>query len=945
MDQKTIYSKTGKGVLEIKNKSGKLSKDLTRVLTLIDGKCSVADLMSKAKMSEAEIGRSIKQLEDAGYVKEFASLSGGPVSGSARADTSYVDDLDFTSSLAPGKRIYQSGQTEMRAREEADRKKAEEEARTKREEEERKKKDAAERAAREEAARLAKVEAERKAKEAAALRAREEAERKARLQAEEMAKTTRDLSKVLEVERRALDETDRKKREEAERKEAEDAERRRKEEDERRRTQEEERRRREAEDSRKREEDERRRKEDEARRKQEEERKRKDEEERKRKEEEERRKREEEERRRKEEEERRKQEEERKRKEEEERRRREEEERRRREDEERRRREEEDRRRREEDERRRREDEERRRAEDERLRREEEERRRHATETAAPPDLPKIDLPPARDPASDFMAEFERQQEALKKQAEEEARRGFEAEQARLAVERAQREEDARLEAERRTAEEAEIRARMQREEEDRRARERKREEEYQRKIQAEEERQKKQLEEKQRAEQAKIESDRRAREEELARKRKATEEADRKRRELASLKRQGRVRSPVDRYKGVAIGLAILVAVSIGVVEIMPMGGYIPAIEKLASDHIKEPVTIQSMKVSALSGFDIALENVAIGATQDVKISKMRLSPQFGSLFGEEKVIRDIEVDSATAAEEVLRRLPAWLDAALADRRVQVGRLSIRGVKLEMREMQLPSLNVVIDLETGGTIARASVATADGKLSVQIVPRGGSADVSISGTNWVPPIGPQIEIADLSAKGVASTGSLDLTELEARLYGGVVKGDGRVSWNGAWRAEGDFEFARVDMAPLVGVFTKEARTSGEAQGAGRYSLQSGKLVSLFNTPRVDMTFFVKRGNLDGVDLVRALQAGRQGTQGGSTKFEELSGSLSIADGRYQYRNLRLAAGILTAGGNVDIAPDQDVAGRVSVELRSQAQQMRQNLNVTGTLRAIVLRP
>jgi hypothetical protein len=29
----------------------------------------------------------------------------------------------------------------------------------------------------------------------------------------------------------------------------------------------------------------------------------------------------------------------------------------------------------------------------------------------------------------------------------------------------------------------------------------------------------------------------------------------------------------------------------------------------------------------------------------------------------------------------------------------------------------------------------------------------------------------------------------------------------------------------------------------------------------------------------------------------------------------------------------------------VAVELRSQAQQMRQSLNITGTLRAVVLRP
>ena len=96
---------------------------------------------------------------------------------------------------------------------------------------------------------------------------------------------------------------------------------------------------------------------------------------------------------------------------------------------------------------------------------------------------------------------------------------------------------------------------------------------------------------------------------------------------------------------------------------------------------------------------------------------------------------------------------------------------------------------------------------------------------------------------------------------------------------------------------------------------------------------------------LDGVDLVRALQAGRQGTQGGSTKFEELTGSLEVAGGRYQYRNLRLAAGILTANGNLDIAPDQDISGRLYVELRSQAQHLRNTLNITGTLRAAVLRP
>jgi hypothetical protein len=170
MDKKTIYSKTGKGVLEIKSKAGKLARDLVRVLTLIDGKSNVAELISKSRLSDADMNRSLSQLSNGGYIKEFSATSSS-ASGTSSA-SSYVDDLDFTSSLGPGKNPYQSAQTEFRQRESADRVRAEQEARKKREEEERLKKEQALRQARDEAARLAKVEAERKAKEAAALVAR-----------------------------------------------------------------------------------------------------------------------------------------------------------------------------------------------------------------------------------------------------------------------------------------------------------------------------------------------------------------------------------------------------------------------------------------------------------------------------------------------------------------------------------------------------------------------------------------------------------------------------------------------------------------------------------------------------------------------------------------------------------------------------------------------------
>src|SRR5712692_2536528 len=53
---------------------------------------------------------SLLQLSTGGYIKEFSNTSGS--APSTPLESSYVDDLDFTSSLAPGKNPYQSAQTE-----------------------------------------------------------------------------------------------------------------------------------------------------------------------------------------------------------------------------------------------------------------------------------------------------------------------------------------------------------------------------------------------------------------------------------------------------------------------------------------------------------------------------------------------------------------------------------------------------------------------------------------------------------------------------------------------------------------------------------------------------------------------------------------------------------------------------------------------------------------
>ena len=107
MNRTTVFSKTGKGLLEIKNKSNRLSKDQFRVLNLVDGKATLDDLVDKSRITEIELRKVLAALADGGFIKEFTnptatgdytSVTIPPVPPS----TSYVDDLDFTQILGPG---------------------------------------------------------------------------------------------------------------------------------------------------------------------------------------------------------------------------------------------------------------------------------------------------------------------------------------------------------------------------------------------------------------------------------------------------------------------------------------------------------------------------------------------------------------------------------------------------------------------------------------------------------------------------------------------------------------------------------------------------------------------------------------------------------------------------------------------------------------------------
>ena len=1058
-----MFSKTGKGLLEIKNKSNRLSKDQFRVLNLVDGKATLDDLVDKSRITEIELRKVLSALSDGGFIKEFTNpaASGDYTSVTippVPPSTSYVDDLDFTQILGPAKSakpgFYQSAQTEQRQREESERKASEAAAAKAREEAEKRAKEEtarraredevarriredAERKAQEEQARREKLEAEmryrldepkrlkeeaerkvrekleaeKRIKEEAERKVREEAERRAKIQAEAAARVEAERKRREEEERKRREEEERKRREEEERKRREEEERRRREEDERKRKEEEDRRRREDEERRRREEEERKRKEEEDRRRKEEERRRKEEDERKRKEEEERRRKEEQEHRRKEEEERkRREEEERKRKEEEERKRKEEDERRRseeaerlrreleerhkreeqellrrlelglpseeeerkqreaeerqRQEEERKRREQEDeRRRREEDARKRREEEERsRRDEEERRRREEERSRRTQDDDSAWSPLPSLDVIEVPEPSisrsldSDLDAlkraeaevekEFMAKEEAIRKALEEQERRFRLEEEARAAVDRAEREAREKADQEGRELAEAAERARREAEQRAREEGIRRQQEEKEKRAKEQEERKKKGEEERKKRERERREQEQRAREEALAKKRAEQETLDRKKSERERLAREAKKRAWGPGRIAPVAGVAIL-ALLIGGIEVAPLSAYAPEMEKLASERIGEPVRIGAVHASMFPGFHLKLDNVTVGQQQDVRVPSVTAYMDIGSVFGSEKLIKSLEIEQLQATQDVLGRLPGWLGGEGAQAgKIKVRKIVLKGAKLEVKGATVPAFNAQIFLAPDGRLTRAMIDTVDGRFDAELLTTGAASEISLHLKNFSLPLGPGIELTEGTAKGVVSGNQIRLSEMELFLYGGQAKGQAAVSWGSPWSLEGDFELKRIDLESAMKAVKIDISSEGLLDAKGRYALQANSLATLFEYPRVEAAFNVQKGSLSGFDFVRALQTPtRDGVQGGKTKFDELSSTLSVAGARYVYSNARLRAGLLAASGACEISPNREINGRAYVELRSSSNLVKNTFRITGTVKAIVLKP
>src|SRR4029079_10794283 len=99
MDRSTVFTKTAKGITQVNQKSASLSKDLMKVLKVIDGKSNLGQIMEKVEMDKGPTEIARNKLVKDGCARIFETRKEEP-DPFAEGE----DDFDFTApnKLAPG---------------------------------------------------------------------------------------------------------------------------------------------------------------------------------------------------------------------------------------------------------------------------------------------------------------------------------------------------------------------------------------------------------------------------------------------------------------------------------------------------------------------------------------------------------------------------------------------------------------------------------------------------------------------------------------------------------------------------------------------------------------------------------------------------------------------------------------------------------------------------
>jgi len=399
--------------------------------------------------------------------------------------------------------------------------------------------------------------------------------------------------------------------------------------------------------------------------------------------------------------------------------------------------------------------------------------------------------------------------------------------------------------------------------------------------------------------------------------------------------------RSP-RRRKGSLLKTAVIVVVllliaGIGALHVVPLRPYAAKLERTMSAWLHDDVSIGAVTFRLFPTPHLNVENISVGKLLDARATTGQIYLDIATLFGEHPSINALELSGVTLSADAVRRIPLWGKPEGKAGAGAITRIDLHGVKLDVKP-SLEPFEALLVFQRDGTLRQANLRGAGGSWTLVTRPSEKGFDFDLNTSNWNLPLGAPFPVSDATLKGTFDTAQILVPEFEAHALEGAVNGTLRVTWASGFRLESELSVARLDAKELMRAFTPDIAVTGKLDGNFNVVSESPSLDTLLAAPHVQGKFKLSEGSVSNVDLVAVMQSDAAGQRAGVTKFAELTGEYAAGDRRASYRQLALQGGVLRGNGALDLATNGAISGHLALEIRSQVAQDRGSFLVSGTV-------
>ncbi len=386
--------------------------------------------------------------------------------------------------------------------------------------------------------------------------------------------------------------------------------------------------------------------------------------------------------------------------------------------------------------------------------------------------------------------------------------------------------------------------------------------------------------------------------------------------------------RKPIKWRKPIAFTLSGLLVVGVILMHTMSFDSQLAQFEKLATAQFQQPVNIDKVYLSLLPQPHWRVEGITIGKEGQIKVDRIDANAGLDTLLGDTTIYRSLTLTSPVLTEEGL----GWLIFGKSTQRgIQFGKITASNARLASPNIDLPVFNVNATIGGDGNWKKLTLDTEDRAIHVDLLPQGETVQVDINADAFAAPFGAAFTLEKFTASGIASRDALTLSKFSASILGGSIDGTAALKWNANWSLGGELAAHQIDTVKLA----PQLFSSGSLEGRASYALQAQAANQLFSAPRLKGNLMIRDGTLLGVDFANELR----GVNGNSkSAFSELGSSFLHERGKLQLRNMRLNAGLLSANGYADVDAKDNLSGRFAIELRTTSREARAEVALSGTL-------